>query len=201
MLPCHIGPALLLPLFLLTLGLWYVVALCRDWIQSRGKGHLATMQAAWIPIVGSIWWFKFIHKVIEDPNGRSIKDIFQQPRTSESIYDKSIPSVPHFSSDCHTRANRKRFPGISRDIVLPAYLAPIDHRRAKKRQSCYEIELPTCLLISVINMFMHYLWHLHPNAAFFNEMNIILISFWLTIGYRIFKLICLLDIDNNLLSD
>ena len=26
-LPCHIGTALLLPLFLLTLGLWYVVAL------------------------------------------------------------------------------------------------------------------------------------------------------------------------------
>ena len=29
------------------------------------------------------------------------------------------------------------------------------------------------------------------SEVFFEEMNIILISFWLTVGYRIFKLICL----------
>ena len=149
------------------------------------------MQIAWLPTAGLTWWLIFYRNIIKDPDGRTITDIFQQPRTAERIDDQGIPSVPHYSSDRHSHYNRKRFPGISRNIALPAYLASVDHRRATKRLSYFKIDLPTCPLISVINIFMHYLWHLHPNAAFFDEMNIILISFWLTIGYQIFKLICL----------
>ena len=150
------------------------------------------VQLAWLPVVGLIWWYKLIHNLINDPDGRSIYDIFKQPADTQDIYDTSIPSVPHFSSSRHSRANRKRFPGIKRDVELPASLAQVDHRRANKTRTYYEIEVPAPPLIAFINMLMHYIWNLHPNHAFYHEMNMIIVSFWLTFGHRILKLVCLL---------
>ena len=37
------------------------------------------------------------------------------------IRQKCIPSKTHISSDCHTRANRKQFPGITLDIAVSCY--------------------------------------------------------------------------------
>ena len=142
------------------------------------------VQLAWLPVVGLIWWYKVIHKLINDPDGRSIYDIFNRPTDSRDIYNKSIPSVPHFSSSRHSRPNRKRFPGIKRDVELPALLAPIDHRRANKTRTYYEIELPQTPLITFINVLMHYIWNLHPNASFYHEMNMIIVSLWFIIGHR-----------------
>ena len=151
-----------------------------------------TVQLAWFPIVGLIWWYKLIHNLINDPDGRSIYDIFNRPTDSQDIYDKGIPSVPHFSSSRHSRTNRKCFPGIKRDVELPALLASADHRRANKTRTYYEIDLPKPPLIAFINVLMHYIWNLHPNASFYNEMNMIIISLWFIIGHRGDKLVCLI---------
>ena len=71
-------------------------------------------------------------------------------------------------------------------------MTPVNHSQNKKLESYYEIELPAAPLNLTIDSYLHHIWNLHQNAAFYREMLTLFLSLWLTIGFRIVKLLLII---------
>lgn len=163
----------------------------------------AVLQIAWLPIVGLLWWFNFYRNLINDPTGRSLFEILQHPESGYYRYVSAKQTKhlgkPSFKAPLfpiennrkkrHPRAFRKTFPGIKRTAPLPTCFLPINHRENRKRIEYFDIEKPDTPFVLELDEILHHIWNEHANASFFNEANIIIVSLWLTIGYRCTKLI------------
>ena len=177
----------------------------------------AVLQIAWLPVVGLLWWFNFYRNLINDPNGRPLLEIFRCPESGYYRYvgpkrprhsvkrwkdsngiwhqqEKPRFIAPLFPLENnkkrrHPRPFRKMFPGIKRSAPLPTCYLPINHRENRKRIEYFDIEIPATPFVTAMDMLVYHIWNEHMNASFFSETNIIIVSLWLTIGYRCFKLI------------
>ena len=154
----------------------------------------AVIHCAWLPFIGLLWWYRFTYNLINDLDGRTIYDIFEESSYSSDIYRQWLPSDPLFYKNSsplnrYSRSIKRQYPGIKHTTTIPASMTPFDHRRIKKLESYYTIDLPDAPLTSAIDNHLHHIWTTHSNARFYREMSTIFFSLWLATGFRLIKLL------------
>ncbi len=94
----------------------------------------------------------------------------------------------------HPRSYMKCFPGTKRSSAIPTCALPIDHRENRKKAEYFAIDTPLNPITTIIDTWVEYIWEDHPNAEFYATVNMILVSLWITIGYRLLKLVFAINV-------
>ena len=153
------------------------------------------IEVVWLPIGGLAWWYHFYINLLHDPGGRSLRQIFRDPDpiaiypAIQDTIGEIIRSEDHVHFAQPTpqvtpslrRIPRKRMCSPRRGTYLgTTYQVPLS--------SYFPTELPSAPLVHTLNDFLRYSWEEHVNAVFFNELNLILLSFWIMFGVRFVRL-------------
>ena len=155
-----------------------------------------TLHVAWCPIIGLQWWYIFFRNLLYDPGGRSIWQIFCDPNPiaffpdNSDVVDQIINScaadipiaTPLTRGRLNVRINRLPRKRKRRK----ARLKPTTQRQQTISHFPRELTMPPFTF--AISSFIHHMWHDHRNASMFSEINVILLSLWLMVGYRALKL-------------
>lgn len=172
----------------------------------------ATLDITWLPISGLIWWYRFYRNLVDDASGRSLLMIFTDPahklpqsrdltfkRWWANRYGKcdgkcadEFPAPLFQRLDLrtmHPRYYMKSFPGTKRSSSIPSCATPVDYRENRKKADYLDINLPSNPVTDIIDSWIAYIWNDHDNAEFYDAVNMILLSLWITIGFRLAKLV------------
>ena len=155
------------------------------------------LEIAWIPTSGLVWWYRFYSSLLRDPGGRSLRQIFRDPDPIAIFTDKrdSIAEI--------IRPREDTVP-IAQPISAAPDISSHPYRRPRKRRksaghrrkrppsrpssaSYFPSALPPPPS-QVLGYLLHHLWSDHQHAMIFNELNLIILSFWIMFGVRAFKL-------------
>ena len=154
------------------------------------------IRVVWYPINGFQWWYIFFSNLLYDPGGRSIWQILCDPNpiaifhvnpdVIDQITNPRAAGIPIAEWQQRKRCTAQSRRLSRKRMRRKARLKPTTHLRHHTSYLPSRIMAPP--LTQTINAITYYMWHENENASIFNEINLILLSFWYMMGYRALKL-------------